>query len=519
MNDIRIEYVQNLHPIFTKPKRIKIIVGGRGSTKSTGIADYVAAKVSTGELWCCARENQNSIEESVHRTILDEIARLGITGFEDTKTSITHIPTNGRTFYRGLARNITSLKSTLSGIDGLWIEEGEDISSNTLRVLTASVRLNATDTEALLDGQSIESIEDLDELLLLSDIKMPEIIITMNRGTRTGAIAKKWLERAEPELKRCGYYEDETVMVVQMNWTDMPKSWFIASGLEQERLDDYDRMTAAQYNHKWGGDYLDEVDNAIIQGEWFDACVDAHKIERLKKAFEPHGARIAAYDPMDDGGDAHGYAQRHGSIIEQVRENRKGEIDVGCDWAANLAKKGNSDCFVWDKDGMGTGLKRQVSTAFDGTMTSFHGFSGGMSGSGQDNADKIYMPIDNEEERETPKSYADTFLNNRAQYYMLLADRIYNTYKCVVRGEYIDPNEMISFDSGGIEDLLALRSEICSIPQKVNNSNKLIQLLSKAEMKKLKIPSPNMADSVMMSLWFPKHKKRKLPLTTPRRRA
>ena len=73
---IKIEYVKTLYPIVTKPKRIKIIVGGRGSTKSTGIADYVSAKLTAGELWCCARENQNSIEESVHRTILDEINRL-----------------------------------------------------------------------------------------------------------------------------------------------------------------------------------------------------------------------------------------------------------------------------------------------------------------------------------------------------------------------------------------------------------------------------------------------------------
>ena len=59
--EVDIEYVSKLHPIYTKPKRIKIVVGGRGSTKSTGIADYVSAKISEGELWCCAREHQNSI--------------------------------------------------------------------------------------------------------------------------------------------------------------------------------------------------------------------------------------------------------------------------------------------------------------------------------------------------------------------------------------------------------------------------------------------------------------------------
>ena len=489
MNKIKIEYVKNLYPVFTKPKRIKIIVGGRGSTKSTGVADYVAAKVSDGELWCCARENQNSIEESVHRTILDEIDRLQIQGFEDTKTSITHSSSGGRTFYRGLARNITSLKSTLSGVDGLWIEEGEDISANTLRVLTASVRLNAKDSERLIAGE---------------DVKMPEIIITMNRGLRSGAVAKKWLERAEPELKRCGYYEDDTVMVVQMNYTDMPQSWFIASGLEQERLDDLDKLSTAQYRHKWHGDYLDEVDNSIIKPEWFEACVDAHKIDKLRELFEPHGFRKAAYDPMDDGGDAHGYAQVKGSIVERVLEMTKGEIDQGCDWATELALDNNVDWFTWDTDGMGTGLKRQVSVAFSNTKTEFHGFSGALSGKGQDNAEKVYVPLDQESDRD-PKTYADTFKNNRAQFYGLLADRMYNTYRCVVRGKYIDPGDMISFDSDGIESLDSLRSELCSIPKK-DTGNGLYQILAKSDMKKLGISSPNMADAIMMAMWTPEVK-------------
>ncbi|PCJ25798.1 MAG: hypothetical protein COA97_06875 [Flavobacteriales bacterium] len=379
--------------------------------------------------------------------------------------------------------------------------------------------MNATDTERLLEGNVIESIDDLDDLLLDSDVKMPEIIITMNRGRRSGAVAKKWLARAENDLKRHGYYEDDTIMVVQMNYTDMPKSWFIASGLEQERLDDLDKMTNAQYRHKWHGDYLDEVDNSIIRGEWFDACIDAHKIDRLKKAFQPYGARISAYDPMDDGGDAHGYAQRHGSIIERVLEKRKGEIDEGCDWATDIAIDNNIDWFVWDKDGMGTGLKRQVSDAFKGKKVDYHGFSGGLSGSGQDNAEKEYLETDDNKDKEgVAKTYADTFRNNRAQYYILLADRTYNTYKCVVKGQYIDPNEMISFDSDGIEDMDALRSELCSVPLK-DNSNQLIQKMGKVDMKRLGVPSPNMGDSVMMCLWAPKVKRAKSPRRAPRKRA
>lgn len=479
--EINIEYVDKLHPIFTKPKRIKIVVGGRGSTKSTGIADYVAAQMTTGALWCCAREHQNSIEESVHRTILDEIDRLGMSGFEDTKTSINHT-SGGRAFYKGLSRNVSSLKSTLSGIDGLWIEEGEDLSDNTLRTLTASVRLNAKDTQRKLSGE---------------DVKTPEIIITMNRGARSGAVAKKWLARADKALERCGYYEDDLLMVAEVNYTDMPEEWFKGSGLEVERLDDYDKLSRAAYDYKWLGQYLETVDNAIILPEWFDAAIDAHKLDRLQAAFEPHGAKIAAHDPFDDGEDAGGYALRHGSIIKSVKTKAKGEIDEVCDWATDEARADCADWFVWDGDGMGTGLKRQIAIAFDNTHTKYHMFKGSLAGKAQDNAMDTYQVEDSD-----PKTYAQTFKNNRAQFYINLATRVYNTYRCVERGEYIDPDEMISFDSDGIEDMAGLRSEICRIPRKPN-PNGLVQIMNKQDMKTEGIDSPNMSDSIMMSLANP----------------
>jgi len=482
---IKIEYVQNLAPIFMKKKRIKIILGGRGSTKSTGIADWAVACVSNGELWCCARETQNSIEESVHRTLLEEIGRLGVTGFDDTKTSIEH-ESGGRVFYRGLSRNVTGLKSTLSGIDKLWIEEGEDITSNTLRVLTASVRLNATDTARLLEGE---------------DVDFPEIIITMNRGPRTGAIAKKWLARAEKELMRCGYYEDDTIMVVQMNHTDMPRVWFEGSGLEQERLDDKEKLSTAAYDHKWNGHYLDEVEGTIIKPEWFDAAIDAHLLPHLKEMFTPHGAIVAAHDPFDDGNDAGGLAIRHGSIITHVMSKERGQIDEVCDWATGESIRAGVDCFVWDGDGMGTGLKGQISRTFKGKKVQFHMFKGSLSGKGQDNAEKIYKQEDTDK-GDKARTYAETFKNNRAQYYIKLSELFHNTYKCVVKGAYINPDDMISLNSEGIKDMVGLRSQLSRIPKKPNGQG-LHQIMSKQEMKTHKIASPNEGDSVMMSLFEP----------------
>jgi phage terminase large subunit len=508
--NIDVEIVDKLIPAMTKPKRIKIIVGGRGSTKSTGVADWCISEVSTGKLWCCARETQNSIAESVHRTNLGEIERLGLPGFVDTKTEIRHPYSGGRIFYRGLSRNITSLKSTLSGVHKLWVEEAEDVSVNTLRVLTASVRLNAADTVKAIAG---------------ADILFPEIIFTMNRGARDGAIAQTYLKRAEAELERCGYYEDDTIMVVQLNYTDMPQKWFLQSGLEQERKDDFEQMSRAAYDHKWHGAYLDEIDNAIIKKEWVDAATDAHLLPHLKAAFKPHGARIAAHDPFDDGSDAGSYVLRHGSIIESVKIITKGEIDECCDWATDLAIEDNADWFIWDGDGMGTGLKRQVSTNFKGTHIRYHLFKGSLSGSAQDNAGRTYMPVEDENTEGVRKrrlTYSDVFLNNRAQKYIDLATRLYNTYRCVERGEYVDPAEMLSINSKGVinqhgeNNMSGLRSQLCRIPMKVRSSRALKQILAKAEMKALGIPSPNESDGIMMSLWSPPVARPEPDMSTPK---
>jgi len=474
---IDIKYVDKLLPILSRPKRIKIIVGGRNSTKSTIIADMVAAKMSSGELWCCARETLNSIEESVHRTLIDEINRLEMPGFVVTKTSITHPESGGRSFYKGLSRNIASVKSTLSGIDGLWLEEGEDVSTGSLRVLSKSVRLNATDSERLIAGE---------------EVKMPEIIITMNRGTRTGAIAQRWLARAEPELERCGFYEDDLLMIVELNYTDMPRAWFEASGLEEERQDDFDTLSRAAYDHIWHGRYLEEVADSIIKPEWVDAAIDAHKVPRLIKAFEPHGPIVASHDPSGGGTDDKGFALRHGSIIKAVKTMAHGEIDEGCDWATGLAHNAGADWFVWDADGMGAGLERQIADAFRGTKVEHHAFRGSLAGSAQDNAETVNLL--------TGRSNQDTYRNNRAQHYIKLSVMLYNTFRCVERGEYVDPGEMISIDSDGVDNLVGLKSELCRIPRK-HHSSGLDLIMSKQEMKLAGIESPNQSDSIMMSIF------------------
>jgi len=483
---------EKIEPVLTRPKRLTILVGGRASGKSIAAGDILAIEAKDDQKSAlCLREYQSSILDSVHSLFKNEITRLGLDGFNVNDTTIEH-EGGAKIRFSGLARNPESVKSAF-GFDNMGVEESQFLSDNSLKILTPTARNKP------VNGLPSAPIEVEDEI----DLSAVKIIFTGNPRSSADPFSQRFIVPFQNELDRYGIYEDDLHLIIVMNWQDNP--WYHMSGVEGERLYDLKNTSKANYDWIWGGKFNDEVDGSIIKAEWFDAAIDAHKLDRLKTAFKPHGARIVGFDPMDGGNDAHGYAQRHGSIIERVLCKDDGEIDVGMDWATNLALGNNADWFVWDGDGIGSGAKRQVSDSFKGTRCKFHLFKGSLSGSGQDRAGDTYTPVDGDREQSKPATYADTFKNNRAQYYIRLSELFYNTYRCVVKGEYVDPAEMISLDSDGIDEIERLRSEVCRIPLKQNNSA-LKQIMSKQDMMKLGIVSPNMSDAIMMSIWGPKTK-------------
>lgn len=454
---------EKLLPLLQKSKRIKVAVGGRGGGKSIAVADVLIMMAAHGKSVCCGREFQNSIDDSVHSLMVGEIERLGAEGFHVTNNRITHT-SGGQIFYKGLARNPESLKS-LSGVDVFWVEEAQTISEKSLKLLTPSVRSVAgSDTQ-------------------------PEIWFTMNRGSSADPIVEKYLKRAQQALDRDGFYEDDLVLAIEINYSDNP--WFPPE-LEAERLDDLSSMSRAKYRHVWEGDYNDDIENSIITAEWFDAAIDAHE----KLGFKPLGRRVVSHDPSDLGNDDKGLTYRHGSIVYDVAALDTGDINEGCDWATDYAINRGADDFIWDGDGMGIALRRQVAASLTGKPIQQAIFRGSES---PDRPGAIYERVDNESA--PARTNAETFRNKRSQYYWALRDRFYNTYRAVVHGEYKDPDTMISLSSA-IQHIDLLRSEVCRIPLKPNG-NGFIQIMSKQDMVKLGIQSPNMADSLMMSLAIP----------------
>lgn len=463
---------KKLEKFLTTGKQIKVAIGGRGSGKSIGFGDMLTLKMATeGADIYCLREFQDSIADSVHRVFADSIQeRLKLEGWGINEKRIK-APNGAVTTYRGAARNPDSIQSA-QGYKYSWFEEAHKMSQDSIDKLLPTILRNPG----------------------------AECWFSANPQSSADPFSQRFITPYQKFLDRDGFFEDDLHLIVVINWRDNP--WWNG---EQEALRSWDRehLPRAKYDWIWEGKFNDEVDGSIIKAEWFDAAIDAHKIPNLKALFKPRGAVVAAHDPSDTGNDDAGFAIRHGSIIEQVASKGGCEIDVKCDWAADRALSQRCDWFVWDGDGMGTGLKRQIADSFEGTRVKWHMFKGSLSGSGQDNADDIYM-----KQRAAPGedqlTYADTFKNNRSQYYTELADRFYNTYRVVVKGEYADIDDMISLDSDGIDNIESLRSEICRVPIKPVLAGGVIQIMSKQDMAKLRISSPNMADCLMMTMWKPK---------------
>lgn len=453
--EIRLQLPEKLVPLIVKPKRLKIAVGGRGAAKSITFADVFLKYCSDGEKVCCAREFQNSIDDSVHSLLKSRIEVNSIGGMSATATTIESVR-GGQIIYKGLARNIQSIKS-MFGVKRIWIEEGQTLSDSSLDTLMPTIREDDS-----------------------------EIWVSMNRGSSKDPISKRYLNAIEHILEAKGYYEDDDMIVVQINWQDNP---FFPDVLESERQRDLRVMSRAKYDHIWEGKYSDSVENAIILPEWFDACVDSH----IRLSFKPEGIEVVAHDPSDQGEDAKGLCYRHGNVIVDVQQMKIGDVNEGADWATGYANKIRADLFIWDVDGMGAGLRRQISDSLSAKAIPIDAFSGAASA---DNPDQVYQPIDGEISK--PKSNRETFANKRAQYYWNLRDRCYKTWLSVTQLKHYPADDLISFSSA-IADMPQLRSEICRIPSKENGAGK-VQIMRKDEMRKMGISSPNLADAVMMSL-------------------
>lgn len=467
--------IEKLEPCILKHKKYKCLFGGRAGTKS-----IFAMDVLTGDVNSCSsrvyvmRERMKSLKESIYAGIVDRIRELRISGFLPVPSQWEIRSRNGGKFTFGGMQNIIDMKGSFK-YKYFLMEEAARTSQQTIDIL----------------GPTLRGVEGA------------ELWYVWNNESSNDPMSLEFIVPYQAQLDKYGYYEDDYHLIIKVGFQDNP--WFVHdSSLRQEyekdkaKKDD-GRMSEARFNHIWQGAFNDHIENSVILADWFDACIDAHKV----KGFEGTGATVAGHDPSDVGNDAKGMVVRTGSVVHHLTEIDAVDANQGFDVACRIAKELSVDSFGWDCDGMGALLREQCSRNFLGTKVHTFMYKGSES---CHRPQSIFQHSD-DYNMKGEKRNEDVFKNKKAQNIILFAQRIKRTYEAVKLGKYHDPDTLISFDSSKIapEILTKLRAECCQVPLKPSDK---ITFYTKQELRtgilmkdgsRVKIPSPNLFDALVLS--------------------
>lgn len=153
LEPIRVEIPAVIHRVFAnpdgtpRPSFFKVLHGGRGSAKSESIARILLAEArSRKQRALCTRMYQTSVGDSVLKTLEEAAVTMGLIGdpkkvdeFEVQKTTIIHRVTGSDFVFKGLQRDIASIKS-MKGVRRTWVEEAEPVTKEMWQILEPTMR-------------------------------------------------------------------------------------------------------------------------------------------------------------------------------------------------------------------------------------------------------------------------------------------------------------------------------------------------------------------------------------------
>lgn len=287
--------------------REAIVEGGRYSLKSHTVARVILIKAMQKKTRVlCGREFQNSITESVHQLFADLIEYYGLTMFEVRRDSIVN-KLNGSDFiFKGVRHNMQSIKS-IEGVDIFWGEESQTFSKESIDVITPTVRKPGS-----------------------------QLIWTLNR-----------LLELDPIYERIVIDEMPNTIHIKANYDVAQKYGWLPDEILAE-IEHDKKVNPGLYTHKWLGQPLSQVDDAIIGR---DAVMQA-----MQREVSDEGAVEIGVDVARMGNDRTELVKRKG-LKEIARETySKLRTTEVCDKVEQMANYDKSILIKVDDTGVGGGV-------------------------------------------------------------------------------------------------------------------------------------------------------------------
>jgi len=137
---VKAQFPEKLAGLF-EPHPYKVLYGGRNGVKSWSIARALLILGTQKPLRIlCARETMDSIRESVHQLLTDQISLLGLDDFYHPLQSEIR-GSNGTVFvFAGLRKQTVGSLKSYEAIDICWVEEASVVSHRSLSVLLPTIR-------------------------------------------------------------------------------------------------------------------------------------------------------------------------------------------------------------------------------------------------------------------------------------------------------------------------------------------------------------------------------------------
>lgn len=455
--------VTEIFPAFAdylQPARFKVAFGGRGSAKTRTFCTILTNNVLYyGWRVVCFREIMESVAESVYQEFVEEIERRDLhEHFNVLKTEIECPASGGVIKFSGIKSNSKTLNSQklkgFSNFDAAWLEEANSVSKESWNALIPTMRKPGSEIWVSFNPEN--PMEETYQRFVVNKI-YPDF-----KDGRRYCISKKINFDANPRFP-------------------------------QELKDDAELMRANDpelFRHIYGGEPVADSQLAIIKPMWIESARDAH----IKLGIAPSGGKIGGMDVADDGPDSNAFIWRHGVVIQGIEEFRDQDPVSAARYVHAEAVRLGVELINYDDIGVGAGAKgafREEQAALLANLSRGHTRT---RAEGFNAAAAVLWP---EEEYQPGKKNKDMFANLKAQAWWNVADRFRNTYNAV-NGKQYDADKLIC-----IPNNLPFVDKLCaelSQPRREYINGK-VKVESKQDMKKRGIPSPNLADALIMCVF------------------
>ncbi len=240
-----VEINSKFKPLYTSKKRYFLLTGGRGSSKSFSIADYLLRLTyESGHGVLFARYTMTSAETSIIPEFKAHIERMGVEShFHITTKDIYNKLTGSFIWFRGIKAGSNSQKAnlkSLSGVTTFVVEEGEDFQ----------------------DEKAFDTIDDS----IRTTTKQNRVIWIQNPSSKEHFIYKRWVQPYPKQIEVDGHRitisnhpEVEQIHTTYLdNYTNLSKSFLHKAKKSKENNPEW-------YKTNYLGAWKEKADGVILE--------------------------------------------------------------------------------------------------------------------------------------------------------------------------------------------------------------------------------------------------------------